>query len=147
MQQSSLSQAPCHRVLPLLRPDSTTSITLRGYTLQVQFTGAEGFAWAISPRSRHSAFRTPHSALGRFVPRGVKAGGGLVSFGRTSARLKGPPRHRGEEHLGPEYHILTNRPPSVEAARSLARRSSWRPGEREITSQRAHWGEPHPVET
>ncbi len=51
MQRSLLSQAPCHRVLPLLRPDSTTSITLRGYTLQVQFTGAEGFAYAVQTSS------------------------------------------------------------------------------------------------
>ena len=33
----------------------------------------------------------------------MKAGRGSGSILRTSARLKGPPRHRGEEHLGPEY--------------------------------------------
>jgi hypothetical protein len=34
-----------------------------------------------------------------------------------------------------------------ESARSLARRSSWRTGETEISCQRPRWGEPHPVET
>jgi hypothetical protein len=53
-----------------------------------------------------SAF--PLGGASGFVPRGVKASGGLVSIVRTSARLKSPPRHRGEEHLGPEYDILTN---------------------------------------
>jgi hypothetical protein len=46
-----------------------------------------------------------------FVPRGVQAGGGWVSMVSASACLKSPPRHRGKEHLGPEYDILTNRHP------------------------------------
>jgi hypothetical protein len=30
-----------------------------------------------------------------------------------SVRLKSPPRHRGEEHLGPEYDILTTPIPAA----------------------------------
>jgi hypothetical protein len=35
------------RLLPLLRPDSTSTVTLSGSTLQVQFTGADGYAYTV----------------------------------------------------------------------------------------------------
>ena len=35
------------QLLPLLRPDSTSSVTLSGGTLQVQFTGADGYAYTV----------------------------------------------------------------------------------------------------
>ena len=47
------------------------------------------YQWRRFPRSgrplaqAYSAFRTPRSALGRFVAQGVKAGGGLMSIVRT----------------------------------------------------------------
>jgi hypothetical protein len=39
------------QLLPLLRPDSTSTVTLSGGTLQVQFTGADGYAYAVQTSS------------------------------------------------------------------------------------------------
>jgi hypothetical protein len=39
------------QLLPLLRPDSTSTVTLGGGTLQVQFTGADGYAYAVQTSS------------------------------------------------------------------------------------------------
>jgi len=39
------------QLLLLLRPDSTSTVTLGGGTLQVQFTGADGYAYAVQTSS------------------------------------------------------------------------------------------------
>ena len=39
------------QLLPLLRPDSTSTVTLGGGTLQVQFTGTDGYAYAVQTSS------------------------------------------------------------------------------------------------
>jgi hypothetical protein len=35
------------RLLPILRPDSTSTVTLSGGNLQIQFTGADGYAYTV----------------------------------------------------------------------------------------------------
>ena len=39
------------QLLPLLRPDSVGSATLAGGTLQIQFTGADGYAYTVQTSS------------------------------------------------------------------------------------------------
>ena len=39
------------QLLPLLRPDSTSTVSQTGGTMQIQFTGADGFAYALQTSS------------------------------------------------------------------------------------------------
>jgi hypothetical protein len=55
--------------LPLLRPDSVGSISQSDGTLQIQFTGADGYAYAVQTSSNlldWIAVRTNHPANGSF---------------------------------------------------------------------------------
>jgi hypothetical protein len=57
------------QLLPLLRPDSTSTVTLSGGTLQVQFTGADGYAYAVQTSSNlldWTTIRTNYPANGSF---------------------------------------------------------------------------------
>jgi hypothetical protein len=70
---STISDEACEvlpsQLLPLLRPDSTSSVTQSGGTLQVQFTGADGFAYAVQTSSNlvdWTAISTNYPANGSF---------------------------------------------------------------------------------
>jgi hypothetical protein len=57
------------QLLPLLRPDSTSTVSQSGGTLQVQFTGAGGFAYAMQTSSNlldWTAVSTNYPANGSF---------------------------------------------------------------------------------
>ena len=57
------------QLLPLLRPDSNGSVSQSGGTLQVQFTGADGYAYAVQTSSNlctWTALSTNYPASGSF---------------------------------------------------------------------------------
>jgi hypothetical protein len=57
------------QLLPLLRPDSTSSVSQNGGTLQVQFTGADAYAYAVQTSSNlldWTAISTNYPANGFF---------------------------------------------------------------------------------
>ena len=57
---SSMNDEVCEAIpsqlLPLLRPDSIGSVSQSGGTLQVQFTGADGYAYVVQTSSNLSAW-------------------------------------------------------------------------------------------
>lgn len=70
---STMNDVACEalpsQLLPLLRPDSTSSVSQSGGTLQVQFTGADGYAYAVQTSSNlldWTAVSTNYPANGSF---------------------------------------------------------------------------------
>jgi hypothetical protein len=57
------------QLLPLLRPDSTSSVSQSGGTVRVQFTGADGYPYAVQTSSNlldWTAVSTNYPANGSF---------------------------------------------------------------------------------
>jgi len=74
------------QLLPLLRPDSTTAVSLSGGTLQVQFSGADGFAYAVQTSSNllnWTTISTNYPANGYFNFHDTPASGSPRRFYRS----------------------------------------------------------------
>ena len=91
---STISDEACEalpsQLLPLLRPDSTSSVTQSGGTLQVQFTGADGFAYAVQTSSNLFDWTT--------ISTNYPANG---TFNFLDTPLPGSPRRFYRSILGP----------------------------------------------